>query len=206
MSKIEKHEFQAEIAQLLDIVVHSLYTDKEIFIRELISNAADATEKLRFLQTSGTEVFQSDRPLTISVNTDDTAHTFSIADSGIGMTRDELVENLGTIAHSGSKAFLQQIKENAGNPSLIGQFGVGFYSSFMVGAKVTVFTRSYKPEETGWIWSSDGVNSYDIESGHDSLARHEDRYQPKGSGSRVLPVASRGIDHPALLKLCWISH
>jgi hypothetical protein len=101
---------------------------------------------------------------------------------------------------------LQQIKENAGNPSLIGQFGVGFYSSFMVGAKVTVFTRSYKPEETGWIWSSDGVNSYDIESGHDSLARHEDRYQPKGSGSRVLPVASRGIDHPALLKLCWISH
>jgi hypothetical protein len=80
-----------------------------------------------------------------------------IADSGIGMTRDELVENLGTIAHSGSKAFLQQIKENAGNPSLIGQFGVGFYSSFMVGAKVTVFTRSYKPEETGWIWSSDGA-------------------------------------------------
>jgi TNF receptor-associated protein 1 len=167
MSTIEKHEFQAEIAQLLDIVVHSLYTDKEIFIRELISNAADATEKLRFLQTSGAEVFQSDRPLTISVNTDDTGHTISITDSGIGMTRDELVENLGTIAHSGSKAFLQQIKENAGNPSLIGQFGVGFYSSFMVGTKVTVFTRSYKPEETGWIWTSDGVNSYDIEPGQD---------------------------------------
>ena len=167
MSTIEKHEFQAEIAQLLDIVVHSLYTDKEIFIRELISNAADATEKLRFLQTSGAEVFQSDRPLTISVNTDDTAHTISIADSGIGMTRDELVENLGTIAHSGSKAFLQQVKENAGNPSLIGQFGVGFYSSFMVGTKVTVFTRSYKPDDTGWIWTSDGVNSYEIEPGQD---------------------------------------
>jgi len=91
MSTSEKHAFQAEIAQLLDIVIHSLYTDKEIFIRELISNAADATEKLRFLQTSGTEVFQSDRPLTISVNTDDTAHTITIADSGIGMTRDELV-------------------------------------------------------------------------------------------------------------------
>ncbi len=167
MSTIEKHAFQAEIAQLLDIVIHSLYTDKEIFIRELISNAADATEKLRFLQTSGTDVFESDRPLTISVSTDDTGHTISVADSGIGMTRDELIENLGTIAHSGSKAFLQQIKENAGNPSLIGQFGVGFYSSFMVGTKVTVYTRSYQPEETGWIWSSDGVSSYDLEPGLD---------------------------------------
>jgi len=167
MSTLEKHAFQAEIAQLLDIVIHSLYTDKEIFIRELISNAADATEKLRFLQTSGTDVFESDRPLTISVSTDDTGHTISVADSGIGMTRDELIENLGTIAHSGSKAFLQQIKENAGNPSIIGQFGVGFYSSFMVGTKVTVYTRSYLPEETGWIWSSDGVISYDIEPGLD---------------------------------------
>ncbi|HEY5777624.1 MAG TPA: molecular chaperone HtpG [Terrimicrobiaceae bacterium] len=167
MSTIEKHAFQAEIAQLLDIVIHSLYTDKEIFIRELISNAADATEKLRFLQTSGTDVFESDRPLTISVSTDDTGHTISVADSGIGMTRDELIENLGTIAHSGSKAFLQQIKENAGNPSIIGQFGVGFYSSFMVGTKVTVYTRSYLAEETGWIWSSDGVSSYDIEPGLD---------------------------------------
>jgi molecular chaperone HtpG len=167
MSTSEKHAFQAEIAQLLDIVIHSLYTDKEIFIRELISNAADATEKLRFLQTSGTEVFQSDRPLTISVNTDDTAHTITITDSGIGMTRDELVENLGTIAHSGSKAFLQQIKENAANPNIIGQFGVGFYSAFMVATKVTVYTRSYKADETGWIWSSDGANSYEIEPGTD---------------------------------------
>ena len=142
MSTIEKHAFQAEIAQLLDIVVHSLYTDKEIFIRELISNATDATEKLRFLQTSGADIFESDRLLTIAVGTDDSAHTISIADAGVGMTRDELIENLGTIAHSGSKAFLQQIRENAGNPSFIGQFGVGFYSAFMVGAKVTVYTRS----------------------------------------------------------------
>jgi TNF receptor-associated protein 1 len=170
MSTIEKHQFQAEISQLLDIVIHSLYTDKEIFIRELISNAADASEKLRFLQTSGAEIFQPERPLTVSINTDDTAHTMAISDSGIGMTRDELIENLGTIAHSGSKAFLQQIKDNASNPTLIGQFGVGFYSSFMVGTKVTVLTRSYKPEETGWIWTSDGVNSYELEAGVD-LAR-----------------------------------
>lgn len=167
MSTHEKHEFQAEIAQLLNIVIHSLYTDKEIFIRELISNAADATEKLKFLQTSGTEISEPERALTISVNTDDTAHTISIADAGIGMTKEELIENLGTIAHSGSKAFLQQIKENAENPNIIGQFGVGFYSAFMVATKVTVYTRSYKPGETGWIWTSDGVSSYEIEPGVD---------------------------------------
>jgi len=163
----EKHEFQAEVSRLLDIVIHSLYTDKEIFIRELISNAADASEKLRFLQTSGTEIFESDRPLTISINTDDTAHTISITDSGLGMTRDEIIENLGTIAHSGSKAFLQQLKENQGNANIIGQFGVGFYSAFMVAEKVTVYSRSYKPEETGWIWTSDGANSYEIEPAAD---------------------------------------
>jgi TNF receptor-associated protein 1 len=167
MSTPEKHNFQAEIAQLLDIVIHSLYTDKEIFIRELISNAADATEKLRFLQAAGTPIFEPDRELKISVNTDDTAHTIAIADAGIGMTRDELVENLGTIAHSGSKAFLQQIKENAGNPNIIGQFGVGFYSAFMVATKVTVYTRSHQPEDTGWVWTSDGVSSYEIEAGVD---------------------------------------
>ncbi len=169
----EKHEFQAEIAQLLNIVIHSLYTDKEIFIRELISNAADATEKLRFLQTSGAEIHQPERALEISVNTDDTAKTISIADAGIGMTRDELIENLGTIAHSGSKAFLQQIKERAAAGSsaeaadIIGQFGVGFYSAFMVASKVTVYTRSHEAEATGWIWTSDGVSSYELEEAGD---------------------------------------
>ena len=204
MSTIEKHEFQAEIAQLLDIVVHSLYTDKEIFIRELISNAADATEKLRFLQTSGTEVFQPDRPLTISVNTDDTGHTISIADSGVGMTRDELIENLGTIAHSGSKAFLQQVKENAGNPSLIGQFGVGFYSSFMVGTKVT---RLYPLVQARRDRLDLGVGWRELlrhRACTGSCPRDEDRYQLKGSRSRILKVASRGIHHPAILEFCWI--
>ncbi len=173
---VEKHEFQAEIAQLLNIVIHSLYTDKEIFIRELISNAADATEKLKFLQTSGAEIYEPDRELKISVTTDDTAHTITIADAGIGMTHAELIENLGTIAHSGSKAFLEQIKKNAaqsggtGAAEIIGQFGVGFYSAFMVASKVTVYTRSYQPNETGWIWTSDGVSSYEIEPGAD-LAR-----------------------------------
>jgi TNF receptor-associated protein 1 len=159
----EKHAFQAEIAQLLDIVIHSLYTDREIFVRELISNAADASEKLKFLQTSGAEIHQPDRPLTISVSTDDQAKTITFTDSGIGMTHGELIDNLGTIAHSGSRAFLEQLKANQGDANLIGQFGVGFYSAFMVADKVTVYTRSYQPGESGWLWTSDGKTGYEIE-------------------------------------------
>ena len=163
----EKHTFQAEIAQLLEIVIHSLYTDKEIFVRELISNAADASEKLKFLQTSGTEIVEPDAPLKITVATDDQAKTITFADAGIGMTHGELIDNLGTIAHSGSKAFLEQLKANKGDANLIGQFGVGFYSAFMVAEKVIVFTRSYQPGEQGWIWTSDGQSGYEIEPAGD---------------------------------------
>ena len=164
----EKHEFQAEIAQLLEIVIHSLYTEKEIFIRELISNAADANEKLQFLQqTAGNDIFEPERPLTIRVSTDDTAKTVTIIDSGIGMTQAELVENLGTIAQSGSKAFLEQIKQAKGVARLIGQFGVGFYSAFMVADSVTVYTRSYRPDAQGWKWTSDGKTGYEIEPADD---------------------------------------
>jgi len=168
MSKPEKHEFQAEIAQLLEIVIHSLYTEKEIFIRELISNAADANEKLQFLQqTAGNEIFEPERPLSIRVVTDADAKTVTITDSGIGMTQAELVENLGTIAHSGSKAFLEQIKQAKGDARLIGQFGVGFYSAFMVADTVTVYTRSYRPDAQGWKWTSDGKTGYEIEPAED---------------------------------------
>jgi len=168
MSKPEKHEFQAEIAQLLEIVIHSLYTEKEIFIRELISNAADANEKLQFLQqTAGNDIFEPERPLSIRVVTDADAKTVTITDSGIGMTQAELVENLGTIAHSGSKAFLEQIKQAKGDARLIGQFGVGFYSAFMVADTVTVYTRSYRPDAQGWKWTSDGKTGYEIEPAED---------------------------------------
>jgi len=163
MPTIEKHAFQAEIAQLLDLVIHSLYTDKEIFVRELISNAADATEKLKFLQTSGAEIFEPDAALTISVATDDQAKTITFTDAGLGMTHGELIDNLGTIAHSGSKAFLEQLKASKDDAQLIGQFGVGFYAAFMVAEKVTVFSRSYLPGETGWLWTSDGRTGYEIE-------------------------------------------
>ncbi len=163
MSKTETHHFQAEIQQLLNIVIHSLYTDKEIFIRELISNAADACEKLRFNQSSGTAVYQSEIAPGIAVATDDKAGTITITDTGLGMTRGDLVENLGTIAHSGTKAFLKQLtEEKKPDVGLIGQFGVGFYSAFMVAKKVTVLSRSFAPEETGWQWTSEGMGGYEL--------------------------------------------
>lgn len=163
MTKTETHQFQAEIQQLLNIVIHSLYTDKEIFVRELISNAADACEKLRFTQSSGTAVYQSEIAPSITITTDNKAGTITIADTGLGMTHGELVENLGTIAHSGTKAFLKQLaEEKKPDVGLIGQFGVGFYSAFMVAKKVTVLSRSFTPDETGWQWTSEGGGGYDL--------------------------------------------
>ena len=163
MSKSETHHFQAEIQQLLNIVIHSLYTDKEIFVRELISNAADACEKLRFNQSSGKPVYQPEIAPTITITTDDKAGTITITDTGLGMTHGELVENLGTIAHSGTKAFLKQLaEEKKPDVGLIGQFGVGFYSAFMVAKKVTVLSRSFAPDETGWQWTSEGGGGYEL--------------------------------------------
>ena len=163
MSKSETHHFQAEIQQLLNIVIHSLYTDKEIFVRELISNAADACEKLRFNQSSGKPVYQSEIAPGITVTADDKMGTITITDTGLGMTHGELVENLGTIAHSGTKAFLKQIAEDKKpDVGLIGQFGVGFYSAFMVAKKVTVLSRSFAPDETGWQWTSEGGGGYEL--------------------------------------------
>jgi molecular chaperone HtpG len=173
MSQVEKHSFQAEIQQLLSIVIHSLYTNREVFVRELISNAADACEKLRFLQTSGqlAGVEGASGPA-ISLVSDEAAGTLTIADTGVGMTRDELVANLGTIAHSGTKAFLKALaeKQQGADGKLIGQFGVGFYSAFMVAKKVSVFTRSQTPGAEGWKWESDGGEGYSIEAAADVAA------------------------------------
>jgi TNF receptor-associated protein 1 len=171
-SKSEKYEFQAEVKQVLDIVVHSLYTDKEIFIRELISNASDATEKLRHTQLTEKSILQEDLALSIKVHSDSEKNEISIQDHGIGMTREELVENLGTIAHSGSKAFLKAIQESGEkNENLIGQFGVGFYSVFMVADSVDVYTRSWKTEGEALCWSSDGSGSYEIKEVEEALDR-----------------------------------
>jgi TNF receptor-associated protein 1 len=161
---VEKHAFQAEIRQLLDLVVHSLYTEKEIFLRELVSNASDSMERLRLVEAVEKEVSQPDLPHEIRISTDEEAGTLVIADHGTGMTREELVRNLGTIAHSGTKAFLEAAKES-GQPAsaLIGQFGVGFYSAFMVAERVTVHTRSWHAGAPGLVWSSDGQGGYEIE-------------------------------------------
>ncbi len=160
----QKFEFQAEIKQLLDIVIHSLYTEKEIFVRELVSNASDALEKLRHTQLTEKEIFDDKLDLEINVTTDDKAKTITIQDFGIGMTRAELVQNLGTIAHSGSKAFLKALGEGGQkNANLIGQFGVGFYSAFMVAKRVRVYSHSWRANEPGHVWTSDGSGSYEIE-------------------------------------------
>ena len=162
--KSGKKEFKAEVKQLLDIVINSLYTDKEIFIRELVSNASDALEKLRYIQQTEKEIFDEKLPLEIEVRTDEEANTIKITDYGIGMTSEELTENLGTIAHSGSKQFLDSVKKGAAiNENLIGQFGVGFYSVFMVADHVEVLTRSWKKDGEDLLWKSDGSGTYEIE-------------------------------------------
>lgn len=162
----ESHEFQAETRKLLDIVARSLYSEKEVFIRELISNSSDAIEKLRYLQaTSSTSVELSSKEFLVKIDTDKTKNTITFTDTGIGMTRDEMVDNLGTIARSGSKAFIEEVQEGktGGDPSsIIGQFGVGFYSAFMVADKIEVYSLSSTPDSTSFYWVSDGSGTYSI--------------------------------------------
>ncbi|MFW8601889.1 molecular chaperone HtpG [Desulfobacterota bacterium M19] len=157
-------EFQSETRKLLDIVIHSLYTERDIFLRELISNSADALEKMRHESIIEQDIFDKDVPLEINIQADDKAHTLTIIDTGLGMTRDELIANLGTIAHSGSKTFLTELSEQEQkSTNLIGQFGVGFYAAFMVAKKVRVQSRSYLTEEQGHEWVSDGTGSYEVD-------------------------------------------
>lgn len=172
----EKHEFLAETKQLLNIVAHSLYSEKEVFIRELISNASDAIEKLKYAQLSAADTLSKEaeiggaQQLKIDINANDIANTLTIADTGFGMTKAELVENLGTIAHSGSKKFLEKLKESSGAgggakggaDGIIGQFGVGFYSAFMVADRVEVFSRSAQAGSKAYVWSSTGDGAYEI--------------------------------------------
>jgi TNF receptor-associated protein 1 len=162
---VQQHAFQAEVRQLLDIVIHSLYTDKEIFVRELVSNASDALEKMRLKELTEPEVQEKGAALEISISADPEAKTLTITDSGIGMTREELIENLGTIAHSGTKAFLQAMQDKGeAKPEVIGQFGVGFYSAFMAADRVEVFSKSWQPGAQGCKWESDGRGGYSLEA------------------------------------------
>jgi molecular chaperone HtpG len=157
--------FQAEVNQLLDLVIHSLYSNKEIFLRELISNASDALDKLRFLSVTQPQLLEGQPSLQIRLIPDETQKTLTVEDTGIGMKREQLVKELGTIAHSGSRAFLAQLKEKgeAANPlSLIGQFGVGFYSAYLVANRVEVVSRAAGASEA-WRWSSDAQGSFTVQ-------------------------------------------
>lgn len=195
-TETETREFHAEVRQLLDIVIHSLYTDREIFIRELISNASDALEKLRLTQLTENEVFDGDLPLEINITTDETARSITIADYGIGMSREELAENLGTIAHSGTKAFLEKMREGT-KPDVIGQFGVGFYSSFMVADRVEVFTHSWREEGEHLRWESDGASGYTIDEvegqrrGARIVVHLKDEYEEFAKTQRVKGIIER---------------
>jgi len=166
-STTETFAFQAEIQQLLNILVHSLYTEREIFLRELISNASDALNRVQFEMLTSANVLDPGAELAIHISADPNAQTLTISDTGIGMNRPEMVENLGTIAQSGAARFLKRLQEEPEQPistsNLIGQFGVGFYSVFMVADRVTVTSRSFRPEDTAWAWSSDGSTTYTIE-------------------------------------------
>jgi molecular chaperone HtpG len=164
----EKREFRAEIQQLLHILVHSLYTDQEIFVRELVSNAVDALNRLQFEMLTNRDVLDPDTELKIQIKADEAAKTITISDTGIGMTREELIENLGTIAQSGAAEFIKRIQTTeakADQPraiEMIGQFGVGFYSAFMAAQEVRVVSRSYRPDAEAYEWTSDGSASYTI--------------------------------------------
>ncbi len=174
--KKSKRQFKAEIKQLLDIITHSIYTSREIFLRELISNASDALDKTRFLTACGEKITDSDANLEIRLAINKDTGIITLTDSGIGMTKDELVENIGTIAHSGSAKFVESIKQGKGGDSdsldsLIGRFGVGFYSVFMVADEVVLTTRSADPKANAMRWVSDGTGAYTLEELDEDLPR-----------------------------------
>jgi molecular chaperone HtpG len=160
----ERHGFQAEVSRLLEIVAHSLYSDKAVFLRELISNASDACDRLRYLALTQSELGGDGQGYRVTLTPDKASRTLVVADNGIGMNQGELVENLGTIARSGTAAFMQQMTGDAAKDmALIGQFGVGFYSAFMVADKVTVESRK-AGEAEGWRWESDGKGEFTVEA------------------------------------------
>ncbi|MEJ5350790.1 MAG: molecular chaperone HtpG [Melioribacteraceae bacterium] len=168
----KKYEFKAEVKKLLDILVHSLYTSREIFLRELISNASDALDKLRFESNRGTPIVDKDLPLEIKIINDEKNKKLIVTDTGIGMSRDELISNIGTIAKSGTEEFLKILSEaKVEATNLIGKFGIGFYSVFMVAKEVVIKTKSYRPDDEPVQWKSDGLGEYEISTLEEKIPR-----------------------------------
>ena len=183
-----KYEFQTEVNQLLKLIIHSLYSNKDIFLREIVSNGSDALDKLKYLTVSD-EAFKNIKfEPRIDITFDEKESTLTVHDSGIGMTDEDLTNNLGTIARSGTKAFMEQLTAEASKDSaLIGQFGVGFYSAFMAAKKIDVYTRKAAGDGKIWHWSSDGTNSYEIEEvAADSAAAKKYGFdKPELTGSAI---------------------
>ena len=161
-NKKEKKQFGAEVSRLLDILVHSVYPNKEVFLRELISNASDACDKLRYQALTNDRLVKSSSNLKIHITVDSKNNELVISDNGIGMSRQEMIDNLGTIAKSGTKEFVDGIKEEEKNISQVGQFGIGFYSAFIVAEKVKVISKNVDSEDS-WVWISDGSGTFTIE-------------------------------------------
>jgi molecular chaperone HtpG len=205
----ETRSFQAEVSRLLDIVAHSLYSEKEIFLRELISNASDACDRLRYAALTEPALAEGDTEYRVTLTADKPARTLTIADNGIGMNREELIDNLGTIARSGTAAFVNQLSgDTRKDVSLIGQFGVGFYSAFMVAEKVEVLSRK-AGESQGWRWVSDGGGEFTVEPIPDAargatiivhLREGEDEYLDPARLRRIVKTYSDHIGLPIILK------
>src|SRR5215472_16779445 len=214
MSEIRSPEtlgFQAEVKQLLHLMVHSLYSNKEIFLRELISNASDACDKLRFEALADAALWENDTELKIRAGYDKAARTVSVSDNGVGMSRDEVVANIGTIAKSGTREFFQSLTgDQAKDAHLIGQFGVGFYSSFIVADKVTLVTRrAGLAADQGVRWESDGLGEYTLEAmtrpgrGTEVVLHLRDGEDELLNGYRLRSIIKKYSDHivvPVLMK------
>ncbi|QXX83072.1 molecular chaperone HtpG [Providencia sp. R33] len=202
----ETRGFQSEVKQLLQLMIHSLYSNKEIFLRELISNASDAADKLRFRALSKPELYENDGELRVRISADKDKGTLTISDNGIGMSRDEVIDNLGTIAKSGTKAFLETLgSDQAKDSQMIGQFGVGFYSAFIVADKVTVRSRAAgAPVDEGVFWESAGEGEYTIadiekaERGTEITLHLRDDEKEFLDNWRLRSVISKYSDHIAL--------
>ncbi len=202
----ETRGFQSEVKQLLQLMIHSLYSNKEIFLRELISNASDAADKLRFRALSKPELYENDGDLHVRISADKEKGTLTISDNGIGMSREEVIENLGTIAKSGTKAFLESLgSDQVKDSQMIGQFGVGFYSAFIVADKVTVRSRAAgAPADEGVFWESAGEGEYTIadiekaERGTEITLHLRDDEKEYLDNWRLRSVISKYSDHIAL--------
>ena len=213
MSSVETHEFQTEINQLLKLMIHALYSNKEIFLRELISNGSDALDKLRFEAVSNDALNEGEEALSITLGVDKQARTITISDNGIGMTRDEVIANIGTIANSGTKKFLENMTgDQAKDSHLIGQFGVGFYASFIVADQVTLTTRRAGTQEaTKWISSGEG--DYTLENvekatkGTEIVLHLKEEMDEFLEASRLKTIVSTYSDHISfpikMLKTEW---